>query len=60
MEEDSREGIDILRRLKPKDRLKAAFELYEFARRRIVADLRQRYPNLTEEELMREVKKRFS
>lgn len=60
MEEDSREGIDILRRLRPKDRLKAAFELYEFAWRRIVADLKQRYPNLSEEELMREARERFS
>lgn len=58
-EEDTKEQIKILRRLRPKDRLKTAFELHEFARARITAILKQRYPELNEKQLKNKVRERF-
>ena len=57
--EDTKEQIEILRRLRPQDRLRAAFELYEFARTRIAATLKQQYPNLNEGQLRNKVRERL-
>lgn len=59
IEEDTKEQIEILRRLRPKDKLKTAFELHEFARIRISAILKRRYPELNGEQLKDKVRERF-
>lgn len=59
-EEDTKEQIEILRRLRPQDRLRAAFELHEFAWTRIASTLRERSPDLDEEELNAKVRERLS
>lgn len=53
------EQIEILRRLKPSNRLKIAFELYDFTRSRIAAEIRRNNPGMTEEELLDKLNQRF-
>jgi hypothetical protein len=43
--------IQILRRMTPEQRLNKAFELSEFSKALFLAGLRQRHPELNEEEL---------
>lgn len=59
-EKETKEQLEILRRLRPQDRLRAAFELFEFARIRILSTLKYLYPGLNEEELKQKVRERFS
>ena len=58
-DEPSEKQIEILRNLRPKDRLKAAFELHEFAKIRIAAFLKQRHPDLSLKKLNDMVYERF-
>jgi len=58
-EQDTKEQIEILRRLKPKDKLRIAFELHEFVRIRITTILKQQYPELSEKQLKDKVQERF-
>ncbi len=52
--------IEILRRMAPYQRLRQAFALYDFARRRVVAHIHSRHPELSEEEVKALVRERFS
>ena len=50
---------EILRQLKPSDRIKIAFELYDFARSRIAAEIRRNNPGITKDELLNKLNERF-
>jgi len=52
--------IEILCRMAPYQRLRQAFALYDFARRRVAAHIRSRHPELSEEEVRVLVRKRFT
>jgi len=52
--------IEILRRMAPYQRLRQAFALYDFARRRMAAHIRSRHPELSEEEIKSLVRGRFT
>jgi hypothetical protein len=45
-----RRYIEVLRRMTPEQRLAKAFELSEFAKQLFLQGLRQRHPDLSEEE----------
>lgn len=51
---------DILRRMSTAERLRAAFALYDFARARISAYLREMEPGISEEALAAKVRERLS
>jgi hypothetical protein len=51
--------IEIMRRLKPEERLEIAFQLNRFARERIAADLRWRSPDWSEDQIQTEVARRM-
>ncbi len=51
--------IEILCRLKPYQRIKIAFELYDFARARISAEIKRNNPTISKEELLRTLNERF-
>ena len=59
MNEIEQKQIELLRRLKPSNRLKIAFELYDFARSRIAAEIRRNYPGITQEQLLDKLNQRF-
>ena len=59
-EEDTQVQIEILRRLLPEHKLRAAFELYDFARTRVLAVLREQYPGLNRDELQDKLRERFA
>jgi len=54
-----REYIEVLRRMTPEARLMRAFELSEFTRTLFLHGLRQRFPDLSEEEFQRLALKRL-
>lgn len=56
---DNVKQIACLRRLKPYQRIRTAFELYNFARARIAAEIKRNNPNITEKELLNTLNKRF-
>jgi hypothetical protein len=45
--------LDVLRRMAPADRLRKAFELTELSRKLLRVGLRQRFPDLSDDELHR-------
>lgn len=51
--------LESLRRLKSFDKLRIAFELYDFARSRITSEIRRINPGITEQELLKKVNERF-
>lgn len=51
---------EILRRKTPAERLAIGFELWEFARRTILANLQREHPDWDEAALKREVARRIS
>lgn len=51
--------IEILRSLKPYKRIKIGFELYDFARSRIAAEIKRNNPGITNEELLNKLNERF-
>lgn len=51
--------IEALRRMTPEERLLKAFELSEFARNLFLHGLRRRFPDLSEESLMRIYRERL-
>jgi hypothetical protein len=51
--------IEILRRLKPYNRIKIGFELYDFARTRIAAEIKRNNPGITQDELLNKLNARF-
>jgi len=57
--EAPKQSIEILRRLKAHQRIKAAFELHDFARSRIAAEIKRNNPNLTKGELLKQLNGRF-
>jgi hypothetical protein len=48
-----RQYLDVIRRMTPEQRLLKAFELSAFTKRLLLDGLRQRFPQLTEDELKR-------
>lgn len=56
---DNIKQIEILRRLKPPDRIKIGFELYDFARSRVASEIRRNNPDITKEELLNRLNERF-
>lgn len=58
--EDNAKQIESLRRLKPYQRIKIAFDLYNFSRSRIAAEIRRKNPNITKEQLLDMLNKRFA
>jgi hypothetical protein len=57
--EDSLKQIEVLRGLKPYQRIRAVFELYNFARERIAAEIRRNNPNINKKELLDKLNRRF-
>lgn len=57
--EDNTKQIESLRHLKPYQRIRAAFELHNFARLRIAAEIKRNNPGITEKELLGKLNKRF-
>jgi len=45
--------LEVLRRMSPADRLRKAFELTELSRKLLRAGLRERFPDLSDDELHR-------
>ncbi len=58
--EDNIKQIESLRRLKPYQRIRIAFELYDFARSRIAAEIKRGNPGITEKELLNKLNNRFT
>lgn len=56
---DNMKQIESLRHLKPYQRIKTAFELYNFARSRIGAEIKRNNPDITKEELLKLLNERF-
>jgi len=50
---------ECLRRLKPCQRIQLAFELHEVARARVSGHIRRCHPDLSENELLEELNRRF-
>ena len=57
-EENARQ-IESLQRLKPYQRIKIAFELHDFARSRIAAEIRRTNPDENEKDILNQLNKRF-
>lgn len=51
-----REYIKIIRRLTPEERLKKCFELNELAKQLFLTGLKNRFPNLSKEEIIKKGK----
>ena len=51
--------IEILRRMTPEERLLKAFELSDFTRRLFAEGLRERFPNMPEDEFQRLLRQRL-
>jgi hypothetical protein len=51
--------LQILRRMTPEERLLKMFELSEFSRQLFIQGLRQRFPDLTEEEFQKLLRERL-
>jgi hypothetical protein len=58
--EDNLKQIESLRRLKPYQRIKTAFELYDFARSRIAAQIKRNNPGITKKQLLNKLNERFT
>lgn len=56
---DNLNQIEILRQLKPSNRIKIGFELYDFARSRVASEIRRNNPSITKEELLNRLNERF-
>ena len=57
---DEDKYLDILRKIPTNKKLESAFELYEFARRRISSELRRQNPQASEMEISKLLKERFA
>ena len=55
-----REYIKIIRRLTPEERLKKCFELNELAKQLFLTGLKNRFPNLSQEEIKKLYLKRIN
>jgi hypothetical protein len=59
MNEDENKYLEILRKIPIEKKLKSAFELYEFARNRIIAEIQRRNPTIAETDLKKMIQERF-
>ena len=59
MNEDNARQIDRLRRLEPYQRIRIGFELHDFARSRIAAEIKRNNPGISEKKLLDKLNDRF-
>lgn len=60
MQKNDDSQIEVLKSLPKTSRLQSAFELYEFARHRVQAEITRQNPSLSEEEINALTNERFS
>jgi hypothetical protein len=60
IKENNVKQIEYLRHLQPYQRIKVAFELYDFARSRISGELKRNHPELNNKELLSKLNERFT
>lgn len=60
MEQMAEKQIEILRKKSTAERLKLAFDLYDFARLRVETEIIRQNPNLPKNEIKKILRKRFS
>jgi Rv0078B-related antitoxin len=58
-DEGLRKQIEVYRRMRPEERLRVGFELYEMARALARAGIRHQHPDWDEQQIQREVARRF-
>jgi hypothetical protein len=58
--DDDDKYLEIIKKIPSNKRLESAFELYEFARRRISSELRRQNPYINETEISKMVRERFA
>ena len=57
--EYEKKQIERLKSLKPYQRIRIAFELHDFARARVGAEIRRNNPDLSEKEILERLNERF-
>ena len=59
MSKDQDKCLEILRKIPPYKRIQSSFELYDFAKERLTAELFLQNPQMSEQEVKKIVKERF-